>query len=162
MGRGRVVAGQADRVDGAEGAGRDEPPGLAVRGVEAALEADLERDAGGLDVLHHPAGLVQLQGDRLLAEDRQPAVGAGPDEGGVGVGGGRDDHRLGPVQRRVDRLHGAGADGRGDGRRPGRVDVGDEQLRDAGVGLQEPGVEGADPAGAQERDAHQRLRVASW
>ena len=50
MGRGRIVAGQAEGVERPDLARLDQPSGLAVAGVEPALEADLDRHARRLDL----------------------------------------------------------------------------------------------------------------
>ena len=65
-----------------------------VRGVEAAVEADLERHAGGLDRGQRAIDLGQVERHRLLAEDRLAGLGGRDDQVGVGVGRRADRDRV--------------------------------------------------------------------
>ena len=67
---GRVVAGQADGIQRAELAARDQATRLPVAGVEAALEAELERDPAAVDVRGEGDRGVEVRGQGLLAERR--------------------------------------------------------------------------------------------
>src|SRR3954447_4108109 len=51
-------------------AARDRLPDRRVRGIEAAVEADLERDARVLDRGQRPVDGLEVERDGLLAEDR--------------------------------------------------------------------------------------------
>src|SRR5690606_4360263 len=95
-------------------------------------------------------------GERLLAEHRQAGLDRGEHQLGVGVGGGRDQHpvdaRREQLGHRADRL---GAHALGDLLRQRRHRVGHDQRVDgvqAGEGL---GVEGPDPAEADQAEPHQ-------
>jgi hypothetical protein len=68
------VAGQAERVERPELAAEEAPAGLGVAGVEAALEAELERDAGFADLGGDVERGGEVVGERLLAERRQAAA----------------------------------------------------------------------------------------
>ena len=71
--RGRIVAGEANRVDRPERAGLDEAPCLAVPGVEPPLEAQLERDLAPVDLRRQRDRVAEVQGEGLFAERRQAA-----------------------------------------------------------------------------------------
>lgn len=160
VGRRGVVAGEADQVDGAELARLDQPPRGPVGGVEAALEPDLEGDPGPLGVGGDGLALGEVEGERLLAEDREPAGRPGPDEPGVGVRRRCDDERLGPGDRGLDRVDRRCAVRRGQAAGPLPIDVGDQELDAAELG-EEPGVQLPDPAGAEERDPYRRSPATS-
>src|SRR5258705_7555165 len=68
--RRRIVTGEADRVEGPERSGLDQPARLAITRVEAALEAELERDPAALDLVGDGQGVVEIRGQRLRARGR--------------------------------------------------------------------------------------------
>ena len=70
--RGRIVPGEADRVQGAELAALDEPARLAVARIEAALEAELERDAA-MRSISAAIAIVVLERRRQAASRRTSA-----------------------------------------------------------------------------------------
>ena len=82
--RRRVVTGEADGVEGPELPGLDQPARLAIAGVEATLEAELERHAAALDLVGDGEGVLEVGRQRLLAERRQAAPDRGADQLGVG------------------------------------------------------------------------------
>jgi hypothetical protein len=92
----------AELAAGHGGAGRLEG------GVEAALVADVDGDAGRLDPPLHLEALGHGAGDRLLAEHGQAGGDRGQDELRVGVGRRRHHHAVDPRgqqrRRRVGRL----------------------------------------------------------
>jgi hypothetical protein len=154
-GRRRVQGGRPHRVQPAQLAAGHGGPGRREGGVEAALVADLDRDAGRLDPPLHLEALGHRAGDRLLAEHGQAGLDRGQDELGVGVGRGRHHDAVDPrgQQRRraVGRL---GVEAGGDLGGDGRDGVGDDQRvdhRQVGEGL---GVERADPAQADQAKTH--------
>ena len=160
MRRRRVVAGEAERVERAQLAGEEAPAGLGVAGVEAALEAELERDAGRPDRRGDVERRGEVVGERLLAERRQAPADRLPDQRRVGVRGGGDDDGIGFVERGLDRCGGADAGLGGDGRGPVGDRVGDDDLVDARRRGEQPGVEATDPARAELGDLH-RARAST-
>ena len=62
--------------------------------VEAAVEADHERDARLLDGRQRAVHLREVEADRLLAEDRLAGLGRRDDQVDVGVGARADRHRV--------------------------------------------------------------------
>ena len=94
------------------------------RWIEAAVEADEQRHAGLVDGGEAGAGALEVEVDRLLAEDRLAGPGRGLDEIGVGICRRADnnggDFRIG--ERRVAVGH-PGADGGGQVLRGGCVHV---------------------------------------
>ena len=131
--RRRVEGGGPYRVQPAELAAGHGRAGRLEGGVEAALVADLDRDAGRLHPPLHLEALGHRAGDRLLAEHGQAGLDRGQDERRVGVGRGRHDDAVDPrgQQRRraVGRL---GAEPAGDLGGDGRDGVGDDQRVHAG------------------------------
>ena len=79
----------------------------------------------------------------------------------MGARGGGDDDRLRPIERGLDRRRGRRADLGRDLGRSGRVRVGDEHTIDPGCLAQQAGVQPPDPAGAEQRDPHDRIPVAT-
>ena len=143
MRRLRVVAGQAQDVEAAELAALHQPPRLAVARVEAALEAELEADPGGLDLIGQATRLGQVDRQRLLAEDRDAALEPGADEGRVRARAGGDDERI----------------GRGDGLLDARVrgaDVSATAAARRGVGIGEDQVAGVEQVGQDRLRASRR------
>lgn len=97
----------------------------------------------------------EVDGERLLHEDRHPRLDAAPQQ--VGVGAGRSSHHHAVqtgLEHLVDRV--GGGEPVGVRERPARraVHVGDENLGDGLEVAQDPGVHLADPAGADESDPH--------
>src|SRR4051794_29278897 len=86
---------------------RAAPPGAVGDGrghgrvarVEAAVEADLERDAGVLHRGQRAVDLAEVERHRLLAEDRPAGLRGGHDELRVRPGGRTDRDRVGRGQR---------------------------------------------------------------
>src|SRR5215204_5010195 len=149
-----VVGGEPQRVDGSESAGFYEASRFGVAGIEASLEADLERRTGGLDLLSYLDGLLVSQGYRLLAESRGACFDGGSDQRRVSRGRGGDDDGIGPGAEHgfdpaclpsdflcnlLGALH---------------IGVADEYLIHSGVAGQHSGVEGADTAGSEQSDFH--------
>ena len=159
MRRRRVVTGEADRVERAERSGLDQPARLAIAGVEATLEAELERDAAAVDLVGDGERVVEVGRQRLLAERRQAAPDRGTDEVGMGVGGGGDDDGLGGVHGGLDGRGGRGAHLGRDLGGTRRVGIGDDDAVDAGRGRQQPAVETPDPARSEQRDPSSSLLV---
>ena len=145
---------QADRIQGAERSGLDQPARLAVAGVETPLEAELEWDPAALDLAGDGERVVEVGSERLLAERRQAAPDRGADEVGVRGRGRRDDDGLGGVQGGLDRRRGRGAHLRRHGGGAGRVDIGDDHAIDTRRGNQEPAMKAADATGPQQCDLH--------
>ena len=138
LGRGLVVVGvQADAVERSERPLDHESPRLGEAGVEASLERDLQQVAAGVERV---TCLAQRQRDRLLAEHRQLARGAGSDLCRV-VGGRRRDHDR--VRARLQ-----------DGLDCACANASHEYLLDVRVGAQPVRPIGADAAGAEDRDFH--------
>lgn len=69
-------------------------PGPGVPRVEAALEAHVKDRSGALDLGDRRQCARQIQGDRLLAEDRKPGACCPTDQFGVGRRGRRDHHGV--------------------------------------------------------------------
>jgi hypothetical protein len=147
LGRGfGVVGGEPQRVDGTEGAGIYQALRLCVSGVEASLEADLERRVGGLDRVDDLDRVLVAERDRFLAESRYAGLNRGEDQGRVRRSGGGDNHGVGPRTEHVLYLPGLSSDLRGYHLGPLRVGVPDEYPVNAWVAGQQAGVEGADTA----------------
>lgn len=102
---------------------------------------------------------VELEGERLLAEDRHTPIEGHRNESGMRIGRGRDDGRSGRVEGFVGAPCDTTPDRVGGLARPSRVDVGDDDLRDVRLAGDEPAVELADPAGSKEGDPHVLLPV---
>ena len=108
------MAREADQVELADRPRSHRLAGGAIAGVEAALEADLEEDAGPADELQGGVGCRQVERDRLLAEAGQAGLGGERDQVGVGGGGGGDGEGVDPGARQVVR----GGDAPGSDREP--------------------------------------------
>src|SRR4029450_1950492 len=80
--------------------------GLPITRVEAALEPELEWDAGPVDLAGDRDHLVEAAGKRLLAVGRHPAADGLADQLGMGGRGGGDHDRVSAVEGRVDRRSG--------------------------------------------------------
>ncbi len=154
MRRLRVVANEVEVVQGAEVAARDHPARLAVAGVEAALESELEGDAGPGDVMGDLDRRGDVRGERLLAERRESAIRRRPDQ--ICVRGRRrgDDDRVGHVERGLQAGDGPGIDLRRRFRGSLRHRIGDDQLVEPRGRRQETGVQPTDPAGTEQGDPH--------
>ncbi|OPZ55473.1 MAG: hypothetical protein BWY91_01015 [bacterium ADurb.BinA028] len=153
--RALVVRRGADRVDEAQLTGGDRGTQAPVCRVEPPLEAHLDRDSGrGLEP-RELDGLVETGRDRLLAEGREARPHAGEEDLGMGVGRRGDEQgvEVSPqegVEVRGDRRTELGRD-RGS-RRRGRVEQ--DEVGDGRVGCEGLCVERADPAHANDSDAH--------
>ena len=157
--RGRlgVVARQANQVELTDRPRGDRLTRRPVARVEAALEADLEQDAGAPDVLQDGVGRRQVERDRLLAEAGEPGLGGQLDQAGVGRRRRGDDQRVDPSSGQV--LGGGDApraDRGGDPPRPLRVRVGHGEPVHQWVLAEDPGVEGPDSTRAGQPDMHAR------
>ena len=93
----------------ADRAARDRVVHGLVRGVEAAVEADLERDARGLHLGQRAVDLGQVERHRLLAEDRLARPRGRGDQLGVRVGARADGDRVGVAGERLLDAHGGHA-----------------------------------------------------
>ncbi len=160
--RGRlvVVGDEADQVDGAQFTALHHPAGLPVGRVEPALEADLDGRSCRLDLVDQSDGLVEVEGERLLAEDRQAPVHGHRHEPSVGVGRGGHEHGVGRVESLLGTRGHAASDRFRGLPGAGRVDVGDDQLY-VRLSRDQPTVELPDPAGADECDLHFPLRLGT-
>ncbi len=68
---------------------------LADRGVEAALETDLQGGAVAFGEVDGVLGAREGEGDRLLAQHRPTLLEDGVEQAAVGVGADRDDRGVG-------------------------------------------------------------------
>ena len=129
------MAGQADRVERPELAGRDHPARLRVAGVEPALEAELERARRCARSRRPPRSC--RRGRRRAASRRRSAGRARwpPGSAGVGLGGRRDHDRLGVVEGGLDGRRDRRADVGGDLRRAESGRVRDDQPSTPGVAV---------------------------
>ena len=166
--RGRVgiVADGPEEVDVTDLAGRDAPPCFLVAGIVAALEADLQGDAGPAHGRQGPLGGGDVQGHRLLAQDGLPGAGGGLDQGGVGGGRGDDHHRLHvrAVHRRQRLRHHAGPQAGPQGLHLG-AGIGDQDEARRGQRGQDPGVPGPQATGPDQghrQAAHGGGHVSSF
>ena len=157
-----IVAHRSEEMEPPELAGGDAAARLREAGVEAPLEADLERHAALLHDAQGPLRRGDVEGDGLLAEDRLPRAGRRLDLLGMRARRG-DDH---------DGLHLAiedGLPGIRDGPRPvagpqlpgGRRGIGDDREAHLRQARQGASVRRAEAARAQEGDpdptaGHQR------
>ena len=158
-GRGPGIA-RGDRND-FERADRPLGDALAQRGeigVEAAVEADHQRRAGLSDHFEAGADAIDVEVDRLLAEDRLAGAGGALDEIGVGVGRRADGDRV-DVLRCEDRVDVSdlGARGFGQSGGGGRVGVGDEGHAAAGTRGRVAAMDLADPARPDDPELHTLL-----
>ena len=92
--RGGVAAGDPHEVDRADHATGDGVAHRAVGRIEPAVEPDLQPGAGGGDGGEGPVDLGQVEGDRLLAEDRLAGAGGGDEQVDMGVGARADRDRV--------------------------------------------------------------------
>jgi hypothetical protein len=132
--------------------------GLGVAGVESSLEAQLEGDPGVGD---GPGDLDrgrQVERQGFLAEGGQPAGGGAADQLRVSRGRHGDHHRVRAVERLVVRGDRDRVDLIGRVGCPVRQRIGDDEVVDPGRRREDPGVEPADPAGADEGDPHADAR----
>ena len=127
-------------------------------GIEAAIEADHERRAGLLDDFEAGADALDVEMDRLLAEDRLLGPRGALDEIGVGVGRRADGDRVDVLggEDRVDLGDfAAGRLGQGSGGR--RIRVGDESHLAVGARRDIAAVDLADPTRADNSEFHALL-----
>src|SRR6187431_2280114 len=134
--------------------------GLPITRVEAALEPELEWDAGPVDLAGDRDHLVEAAGKRLLAEGWHPAADGLADQLGMGGRGGGDHDRVSAVEGRVDRRSGLDPRLTCDLRGSCRVDVAEHDRVDAIGVAQEARVQASDPAGSKECDLHATLRMS--
>ena len=154
-GRGRVVRRGARDQQAAERAARDGLPRGAVARVEAPLEADLDEDAGPLDLVDRRVERGEVErrraSRRRRAGRRAPPAGASARGCGVGVA---ITSASTPAASRSSGVAAAEGPARlpAGGRAPG-VGVAHRHRRDAGQRLQRAHVEGPDAPGADDADA---------
>jgi hypothetical protein len=125
-----VAARHVEAVHGAKVTGADATSRFLEPSVETALEADLHPPPFLLDMVHDAFGRLEVERDRLLAEDREPFVERADDE--IGMRSGRsDDHgRIRTIESGVDRLGVLGAELLREACRTRSVDVVDPKLVD--------------------------------
>jgi hypothetical protein len=130
-------------------------PGGGEGRVEATGIAHLHRDVALVHVPGDGDGLRQVGRQRLLAEHGDARIDAGPDQPGVGGGRRGDDDAVDTVGDELIRgVSGVRAHELGD-RRGDRGDgIRDDERVDGGEAGQGAGVEGADPAEADQAQAH--------
>ena len=141
-------------VDGAEVAPPHAPPGLLESRIEAALETDLHAPLRPVDVVDDASRRLEVQRDRLLAEDREALVERAADELRVRPGGGHDHRGVRPGKGGVDGRRVLRAEGVCQRGCPPRVGVVDPKLVDAWELAQDLGVERTEAAHAEDRDLH--------
>ena len=129
-----------------------QPSGLLVAGIEAPLEADLDRYAGRLDLAGDGDGAGEVIRHRLLAERRDATRDAGSDELRVGIRGGSDDQRVSARERVIDLRALRAPIASASSIVSVGLGVGDGQ-HDIGPLRQQPGVEAPDAARAKKADA---------
>src|SRR5437879_5766935 len=112
------MRGELEVVEAAELSRLDHPPGLAVARVEAPLEPELEGDAGALDLRGNGERRLEALAERLLAERRLATTDRRADELRMGCRRRGDDHRIGGVERGLERGCRRATDLRGRFRRP--------------------------------------------
>ena len=150
----RVAAGHLEAVDGAEFTGADAAARLLESGIKAALEPDLNAPLRLVDVRHHALRRLEIQRDRLLAEDREPFVERASDQIRVRPGRGHDDGGVRAGDGLVDGRRVLRAELLGEPGRARRISVVDPKLIDPGERAQDLGVERAEAAHAEDRDLH--------
>src|SRR5437870_13847900 len=95
LGRRNAVATEHGKaVNAAKRAIVNELPGSVESGVEAALEADLQRPSGAVHERHHLAGFLEVNCHRLFGEGRDTSLTAALDDGRVRPGWGGDGRGL--------------------------------------------------------------------
>ena len=150
----RVVSGHSHHVQRTQVASDNELARRAVSAVEPALESHLENDAGGTNVIDHPAGRFEVQGDGLLAERRQARVGGGVDELRVRRARRGDHHRVDIRQQRVHRRNPSHPQLTSRVLGPVDVNIRERHSFDLRVCPQGGGVDHADPTDPDHPDAH--------
>ncbi|GAA3209410.1 hypothetical protein GCM10020256_06700 [Streptomyces thermocoprophilus] len=113
---------------------------------------------GYVAVLYEPQHLQALRhgaGDGLLAEDGHTGPYTRPDQFRVGVGGGSDDDAVhAGGEQGLGRVHDLGPEPLAGGLGGLRERVGDDEGVDGVERCQGRGVEGPDPAEAEDSDTH--------
>jgi hypothetical protein len=126
-----------------------------IPGVESALEPDLQRRSGRLDLLEHRDRAGDVAGDGLLAEHRQTRAGQHQDQVGMGRCRGRNDRGVDSSLHRGRRVLGRrGTNAVADLSRPGPVAVCDDDFVDLREIGQVGRVEGADASSTDHADPH--------
>jgi len=127
-------------------------------GHEPKDQADLVGDTCRLHSRHHPRGRCRVDGERLLAEHGDAALGGGRDEALVLGRPCRDEHRVDPVEELLLR-NGIGSDAIGKGPGSIRVEIvyGDDPVL-CGRVLQEPAVGAGDEPCADEPETNRHGR----
>ena len=98
-------------------------------------------------------GLFEVEGKRLLAEDRDAPVNCHPHQAGMSVRGCGDDCCVGKGDCRAG-VRDSTAEASSGIFRPCWIRVGDNEFVDAAVASEKPPMQHADPARPQQRDAH--------
>ena len=99
--RRRVATGDAQHVQVADGAVDDCGTHGRVRGVESPVEPDLDRDATAVDDRQRLVDLVEIERDRLLAQDRLAGLGGGDQQRHMCVGAAADRDSVDIGRRRA-------------------------------------------------------------
>ena len=161
--RGWITAGDVDDLHIADCAvGNGVGDGL-VRGIEAPVEADVQRHAGGFDGGETSIDLGDVEADRLLAEDRPARLGGGDHHVDMGVGRGADRDCVGVDRHRVLKAGGDGYAELGTDRFCG---LGEDVEHADDLGAGDPAVEvlgvHRPDAAAAEHDETNGHGVVSW
>jgi hypothetical protein len=152
--RRRVVRGDADDVHGAELAGRHHLSRPPVAGVEAALEADLDRHAGLAHLPHDRRRRLEVERDRLLAEGGTASRDTQPDELCMERRRRSDRDRIHSFQQLRRRCGHLRLQLAGDGAGATSIGVGDDHLVHGGMRGEDAGVIRPDAPHADDPDAH--------
>ena len=153
-----VARGNRDDFESADRALGDALAQRGEIGIEAAIEADHQRRAGLLDDFEAGANALDIEMDRLLAEDRLFGARGALDEIGVGVGRRADGDGV-DVLRGEDRVDFARPCPRrlGQGRRRRGIRVGDESHLAVGARRDIAAMDLADPTRADDPESHALL-----
>ena len=124
-----------------------------VPGIVAALEADLHVRALRLDALRERDARRERIGQRLLAQDVEPGVERRLDRRAVQLGRGRDDDRVGHLDRAVEAQRRAA---RALGDLVGAIRIGVDHVQAVHLvhRAEQVGVRAAHAAGADDGDLH--------
>ena len=149
-----VAAGDDHLAQVADLAGADRLLDGVEGGVEAAVEADLDRHAQAADLAPAGIDLGDVEVDRLLAQDGLAGLGRGRDQLDMGVGRGRDQHGIDAAvaQRLAHRAGDPAAMRLGHRHRRRALDVERPGQLGLGVRRQIVGMHPADAAAAQNRE----------
>jgi len=161
--RARIAAGHHQHLGLADLAGVEPALERGERRVVAALEPDHARDLGLGDRRGARARALEVEVDRLLAEDRLAGRRRAQDQVGVRIGARRDHDGIDAgVGEDPLEVAGGGAELRGEfvgGQRDG---VAHEAQLHAGLAGQVGAVDLADPAGTDERDLNHLGSLVMW